>query len=457
MQFARIGRWDGGIRQLLLNNGSKIYWNGWSTKISQSACSKPCKPGYFAIPGKSKCCWECFKCQDGHAKRDYGQTKCVKCPNGFIPNQNRTECIKLIERFLHWKEPIAIVILVTSFLGAVLVLISLILYIRLRETPIVKASSRELSYFLLIALFLIFLTPLVYIGSPTRVMCILRPLCTGLLMTIATSILSVRAYRYLCIFRSKFHLKATKLQSLSSQFISVFACSLLLGAAMAIYFTFYPPQVSKRMVFEKEEANSLPRLYKECNIATQNLNLVLATYLVLLSIICCGLAFQTRKLPEVFNDAKWLAMTMFTQNIVWFGAMTIYIARRNDRAMVMCVNIVISGFVIWIFNFMPKLIMLLIHPERNKKEIISKQIFNMTQRRLVKDFPGPKRSQAIERYLAASPDDNSNTGRISRNSTSSIGNGNTGTASRISTGNISYLNPVALTDILETEPVNSRC
>lgn len=395
MKFARIGRWDGIKRQLHLANGTWVHWNGWTMQRVESACSSQCKPGYFGIQGRSKCCWECFRCQDGHVKSVHGQQNCKRCPDGYITNINRTECIKLVEQYLDWRSPEAIIICFVSFSGALLVLISLSIFIRLKDTPIVKASSRELSYLLLVTLFLVFLTPVLWIGSPTETKCTLRPVTTAIFMTITTSILSVRAYRYVCIFQSKFHKKSTKLQSIQSQFVSVFVSTLFPVAAITISFTFFPPETSKREVVDK----ATPKVYKECNIETQYLTVGLGLYLLILSIVCCAMAFQTRKLPEVFNDAKWLAMTIFTQNIIWFASTVVYIARPNDRAMAMSLNVVLCGLVILGFNFLPKIFIIIKYPEKNKREFVSRQIFMMTRLRFDQEHPGTLRAKAVEKYV----------------------------------------------------------
>ena len=398
MKFARIGRWDGITRDFRLANESKIHWNGWVTHRPISACSLQCKPGYFGIQGRSRCCWECFKCQDGYAKPSYGQSKCVKCDDDYVANANRTECIKLTEHHLNWTNVEAIMICVLSFSGAILVLLSLAMFIRLKDTPIVKASSRELSYLLLVTLFLIFLTPTVWIGRPSKTTCILRPTTTSLLMTITTSVLSVRAYRYVCIFQANFHKKSTKLQSIQSQLVSIFVATLFPIATITISFTFYPPKTAKRIIFD----SNAPLVYKECNHQTQYLTVGLGLYLFFLSVICCAMAFQTRKLPEVFNDAKWLAMTIFTQNIVWFASTTVYIARPNDRALIMSLNVVLCGFIIWGFNYLPKLLIIIKHPERNKREFVSRQIFMMTRLRFDQEHPGTPRARAVAKYLKKS-------------------------------------------------------
>eukprot|EP00794_Sanderia_malayensis_P011812 gene11812-13036_t len=408
MEFKIIGRWDGQTRTLLFHNNTDITWNGWTTDLTRSICSEACKPGYFGIAGKNKCCWKCTECQQDHVKADYGQQTCDKCPNGYMSNNNHTACIMMIEKYLRWSDAAVIALLTTSFTCASLVLLTLFCFVWFRDTPIIKASNRELSYLLLITLFLLFLEPLVFIGLPTEYTCLLRPAGTGLLTTIATAILSVRAYRYLCIFKAKMYQKSRKLQGLASQFLSIFVCTLPPLAAIPILYTFYKPQPVIRVVFEADghvnnnsddfyaDSQHLPKAYKDCGLPSQHMSMAMATYVILLTMVCCTLAFRTRKLPEVFSDARWLAMTMFANNVIGSASITLYLLRRNDRPMIMAVSIVASGFVLWVFNFLPKLVVILMHPERNKRNVINQQIFSMARRNVNKQITARARTYAIQ-------------------------------------------------------------
>merc|ERR1712189_18006 len=88
-------------------------------------------------------------------------------------------------------------------------------------------------------------------------------------------------------------------------------------------------------------------------------------------------------------------------NIIWFASLTVYLVRRNERPLIMPISAVLSGFVIWAFNFLPKLLVILMHPERNRKEVISRQIFKATCKRVDKKVLSRSRSRGVRNYLSA--------------------------------------------------------
>ena len=62
-----------------------------------------------------------------------------------------------------------------------------------------------------------------------------------------------------------------------------------------------------------------------------NLSLVLSLlYNMLLIILCTYYAFKTRKIPENFNEAKYIGFTMYSTCIVWLAFVPIYFGTNND-------------------------------------------------------------------------------------------------------------------------------
>ncbi len=62
-----------------------------------------------------------------------------------------------------------------------------------------------------------------------------------------------------------------------------------------------------------------------------NLSLVLSLlYNMLLIILCTFYAFKTRKIPENFNEAKYIGFTMYSTCIVWLAFVAIYFGTYND-------------------------------------------------------------------------------------------------------------------------------
>ena len=53
-------------------------------------------------------------------------------------------------------------------------------------------------------------------------------------------------------------------------------------------------------------------------------------YNMILIILCTVYAFKTRKIPENYNEAKYIAFTMYSTCIVWLAFIPIYFGTKND-------------------------------------------------------------------------------------------------------------------------------
>lgn len=51
---------------------------------------------------------------------------------------------------------------------------------------------------------------------------------------------------------------------------------------------------------------------------------------MLLILLCTLYAFKTRKIPENYNEAKYIAFTMYSTCIVWLAFLPIYFSTKND-------------------------------------------------------------------------------------------------------------------------------
>lgn len=53
-------------------------------------------------------------------------------------------------------------------------------------------------------------------------------------------------------------------------------------------------------------------------------------YNMFLILMCTLYAFKTRKIPENFNEAKYIGFTMYSTCIVWLAFVPIYFGSKND-------------------------------------------------------------------------------------------------------------------------------
>jgi hypothetical protein len=88
-------------------------------------------------------------------------------------------------------------------------------------------------------------------------------------------------------------------------------------------------------------------------------------------VICTVYAVLTRKIPEAFNESKYIGFTMYTTCVIWLAFVPIYFSTANNiaiRITSMSVTISMSATVTVACLFTPKLYIILIRPERNVRQ-----------------------------------------------------------------------------------------
>lgn len=87
------------------------------------------------------------------------------------------------------------------------------------------------------------------------------------------------------------------------------------------------------MVYEKpdiKEIHPYPlTAVLTCRVSTFSLMMSLI-YNIILIVLCTLYAFKTRKIPENFNEAKYIGFTMYSTCIVWLAFIPIYFGTNND-------------------------------------------------------------------------------------------------------------------------------
>ena len=67
----------------------------------------------------------------------------------------------------------------------------------------------------------------------------------------------------------------------------------------------------------------------KCNVNDSSF-LVSQVYNMLLICVCTYYAIKTRKVPENFNEAKFIGFTMYTTCIIWLAFIPIYFGTGNS-------------------------------------------------------------------------------------------------------------------------------
>uniref|UniRef100_A0A8C5RDQ9 Glutamate metabotropic receptor 2 n=1 Tax=Laticauda laticaudata TaxID=8630 RepID=A0A8C5RDQ9_LATLA len=353
-RYQKVGYWAEG----LILNTSLIPWVKTSIPVSQ--CSDPCKKNEMKSmqPG-DMCCWICIPCQPYEFLLD--ELTCRDCGLGYWPNTTLNGCYELPQEYIHWKDVWAIGPVTISCLGFMSTLFVLGVFVRNNDTPIVKASGRELCYILLTGVLMCYSMTFIFIAKPSTVVCTLRRLGLGTSFAVCYSALLTKTNRIARIFSGiKEGVQRPRFISPTSQVViclALISCQLII---VIIWLMVEIPGTRKETESDKRYIVTL-----KCNNRDSSM-LISLTYNVLLIVLCTVYAFKTRKCPENFNEAKFIGFTMYTTCIIWLAFLPIFYVTSSDyRTTTMCISVSLSGTVVLGCLFTPKLHIIMFQPQKN--------------------------------------------------------------------------------------------
>uniref|UniRef100_A0A1A7YD88 Glutamate receptor, metabotropic 4 n=1 Tax=Iconisemion striatum TaxID=60296 RepID=A0A1A7YD88_9TELE len=365
-EYKIIGHWTD---QLHLNVRS-MQWPGGVRQIPSSICSQPCQPGERKKIVKGiPCCWHCERC-DGYQYQADTYT-CKMCHFNMRPNENHTGCVPTPIVKLEWSSPWAVIPVLIAVLGIMATLFVVVTFIRYNDTPIVKASGRELSYVLLTGIFLCYATTFLMISSPDVGICSLRRIFLGLGMSISYAALLTKTNRIYRIFeQGTMSLSAPKFIAPASQLVITFTLASVQLLGVCIWFSV---NTSKAVIDYEDQRTSNPAMARgvlKCDISDLSL-ICLLGYSMLLMVTCTVYAIKTRGVPETFNEAKPIGFTMYTTCIIWLAFIPIFFgtSQSTDKMYIqtttLTISVSLSASVILGLLYMPKVYVILLHPEQN--------------------------------------------------------------------------------------------
>lgn len=336
--YRKVGFWA----QSLNLDTNLIPWD--NQVIPTSQCSDPCRMNEIKSmqPG-DVCCWICIPCQPYQYLLD--EFTCAECSFGQWPLANLTGCYDLPEEYINWEDAWAIGPVTIACLGILCTLVVIGLFLKNNETPVVKASGRELSYILLLGVLLCYGITFIYIAKPSVVVCTLRRLGLGTSFAVCYSALLTKTNRIARIFNGvKDGAQRPRFISPASQ---VAICAALISCQLLVVMVWLlveTPGVRKEVSPERRDIVRL-----KCNSKDSSM-LISLTYNCVLIILCTFYAFKTRKCPENFNEAKFIGFTMYTTCIIWLAFQPIFYVTASDYR-VSTFNIADAFFFLIFFYF----------------------------------------------------------------------------------------------------------
>ncbi|XP_042549872.1 vomeronasal type-2 receptor 116-like [Dipodomys spectabilis] len=340
-----------------------LEWAIGTTETPHSICSESCGPGFRKSHQEEKatCCFDCTPCPENEIANVTDIEHCVKCPDHQYSNTQRNQCLLKAASFLAFGDPLGMALACMALCFSMLTVVVLGVFVKHKDSAIVKANNRTLSYILLISLIFCFLCSLLFLGHPNTVTCILQQITFGVVFTVAVSTVLAKTVTVVLAFKATSPGRRMRwlLVSGAPNFI-IPICTLIQVTLCGLWLGTSPPFIDTDAYSEHGHIIIL------CNKGSLTAFYCVLGYLGSLALASFTVAFLARNLPDTFNEAKFLTFSMLVFCSVWLTFLPVYhSAKGKVMVAVEVFSILVSSAGLLGCIFVPKCYNILLMPNKN--------------------------------------------------------------------------------------------
>ncbi|XP_049901731.1 G-protein coupled receptor family C group 6 member A [Epinephelus moara] len=350
----------------------------WDLKHIISKCSNSCIPGEFkkTAEGQHTCCYECINCTANYYSNDTDMDECLSCDTNIEWSpEGSSSCIPKALLVFSWQDGFAVVLLTFAALGILLALLVSALFLNQRDTPVVKAAGGPLSQIILFSLVISHISAMLFVGRPNSFRCKARQVLFGISFTLCVSCILVKTLQILLAFQFDPELQEV-LRRLYQPYVIVSICVALQATTCICWLVLKSPF--------NHTIKHPTTLLEDCNEGSYLAFGVMLGYIAVLALVCFICAFKGRKLPQQYNEAKFITFSMLLYLISWLLFVPIYVTTSGVYLpAVEMVVILISNYGVLSCHFLPKCYIILFKKEQNTKSAFRKNLYEYSNKTAV--------------------------------------------------------------------------
>ena len=375
LKHIRVGSWNKNTTPNLKVDLSRLRWRTLYTPLS--FCSSECLPGTrreFNTP----CCWDCIKCPKGTVSTENGSTNCTKCDLETKSNEEQNKCEKLAIINITHTTAYGIAIILMALIGFILTLLACGIYIKFYNSPIVKASNREISFLLLFGILSLHILAALELSEPSHSLCTAASFWRYFALNLCITVLFLKTMRITSVFEvdKVAQLFAPCYKTLTRQ--SVFLSVMNLAPLCLLVLWIFLDSPRRKKIIRLDEY-----VFLVCKPFETNVGLVLfvsvCAYTLIVAFLCTYYAFKARGIPDNFNETRYIGFSMY---ILLLSSLAYYpVAFAFESwyvTIVSCTTTLVTSFGLLGCMFGPRIYILFFQSQQNTIESIRSQVMDFS-------------------------------------------------------------------------------
>ncbi|XP_036398140.1 G-protein coupled receptor family C group 6 member A-like [Megalops cyprinoides] len=329
-------------------------------------CFKSCPRGHQLVAKGNLCCKACDPCEKKQFSKG-GKEQCQACSQTEYVSPERHSCLKKAVVYLEWTDGFAIVLVVFGVIGGIFILLVTILFVRNRDTPIVKGAGGYCCFLVLFSLFASFGSLCAFIGRPSEISCRVGLPLFVIAFTICVSCILANLYQIFVGFKFDSEV-GDRLKRFNKPVVIVTACTSIQVALCALWLSLTPP-------FQRDNFGSEDFILIECSKGSNAMFGTTLGYIALLAVICFLFGFKGKRLPDLYKNSSFITISMLIYLVVWILFIPVYINTSGKYVQAIeATAMLVSNYSILCCHFGPKCYLIIFRKEINDENVITEHI-----------------------------------------------------------------------------------